>query len=335
MPKGSRLRLRYELKWIHENVRNELERNAIKGREVCVVYVDIEQGKPIDQFLPVRSGKVVSSEVDGAFCSIEVQLEGFAFAEDVGALNSQLRILRPSLPKWSSTTASVEGHFCLDVQEKVPALSQNLDPSKWQEMCKRLNEFSAYKDEPMFYRLDSVRETATGIVAKFKDGALQLESGRSYDFRVLHFSPKLLKLEANPKNKDLNWLTIDGDEKAMTFVSAKALAIDSDYDIKVVRVRTSVATLQRIDGRVFASRRFSGCDKPEEATWDFDLHARIVPDWWKMMRDGLLIGIPVAAQGLVLTFNNVNITNTWAVAFWVTVAGLFTGFAASFGLRKA
>jgi len=83
------------------------------------------------------------------------------------------------------------------------------------------------------------------------------------------------------------------------------------------------------------SRRKPGAVKPEESIWDFDMQVRIQPRWWTLTWQGLMVGIPVAAQGLVLTFNNPNIVNTHMVAVLVTVAGLAAGLAASFGLRKA
>jgi hypothetical protein len=127
---------------------------------------------------------------------------------------------------------------------------------------------------------------------------------------------------------------MDADDKAITFVSTKSLAVDSDYDVKTVRIRTAMTTVP-MDARVSFSRRLQGATKTEDGTWDIDLRARLKPRWWTLIWQGLLGGLLVAAQGLVLTFNNKNIENQGTVAILVTVAGLLAGLLASFGLRKA
>jgi hypothetical protein len=334
MPRGSLLRFRYELKWIDPDLHAELQRNAIKGRAACIAYMNVESGKAIDQVLPVRSAVVVSTVSEGEFLSIELRLEAFACTASAFELCSQLRALKPGLAQWSNV-GEIEGHFCVDVRDDLRALRQDVEASGWQVIAKQLSTYGAYSAEPFFYRLDGIREVSTQFTVPFESGSLRLKGGRSYEMRLVHFSPNGLKLEANPKNKDLNWLTIDGDEKAMTFVSSKALATDSNYDLKIVRIRTGLATIQPLDGRISVGRRFVGAEKPDETTWDFDLHARVTPDRWRLMLEGLLIGLPVALQGLVLTYSSTAITDKILVGSLVAVFGFAAGLAASFGLRKA
>jgi hypothetical protein len=144
-----------------------------------------------------------------------------------------------------------------------------------------------------------------------------------------------LQFPARLENKDLNWLTADTDEKVLTFVGTRALAIDSGYDRKTVRFRAAVTTA-RLDARLSLSRRPAGATKPEEDMWDFDLHAQIKPSWPRLIGLGLLIGAPVAIQGMVLALSNEKVTNREYVIVAVALLGLISGVLTTiFGTKKS
>lgn len=297
------------------------------GADICIAFLDTNDSRVTPEIAPVRAAKVASTEVQGDFCVFEFTLAGFAFAQDLAAFNRQIRTQSGNLPHWSG--AAVVGHFCEEVSTNGLPLKLDADVGEWQGICKTLCSYAAYKDERMFYRLEGVYAVSSGKAVRCESATLKLCSGELYDVRLLHYSPTKLKFPPKPNNQDLDWLVADADDKVVTFVGTKALAIDSDYDRKTARFR-AVATTVELDARLSFSRRPVGAVKPEEATWDFDLHARIEPDRWKQIRYGLLIGFPVALQGFVLAVSNEKIAHQAAVAVAVVIAGFAAGLLATF-----
>jgi hypothetical protein len=332
MPAGARLQFRYNLRWVAQALHERIRSNSLKGHEACIAYIDQGQKEKTPDIAPVRAATIVSTEVQGDFCVVEFEMAGFAFARDLEAFNKQLRTLSGNLPNWLN--GSVKGHYFEEIDRKTLALELKANTGDWQGICKALVAYADFQTQKFFYRLEGVRDVASDQETECKDGALLLRAGDLYDLQLLHYSPKKLEFPEPFKNESLNWLVTDADDKAITFVSTKSLAVDSDYDVKTVRIRTAMTTVP-MDARVSFSRRLQGATKTEDGTWDFDLRARLKPRWWTLIWQGLLGGLLVAAQGLVLTFNNKNIENQGTVAILVTVAGLLAGLLASFGLRKA
>lgn len=331
MPVGARLQFRYNLRWVAQALHDRTKSDSLKGLEACIAYIDQSLSEKPPDIAPIRAATILSTEVQGDFCVVEFELAGFAFAKDLPAFNKQLRTLSGNLPNWID--GSVKGHYLEEIDRKTLALEMNADTGQWQGICKALVAYPDFQAQKLFYRLERVYRVATGRPAECKDGVLRLCAGDLYDLQLLHYSPKKLAFQEPLKNDGLNWLVTDADEKVLTFVSTRALAIDSDYDVKAVRVRAATTTVP-LDARVSFSRRPEGATKAEDGTWDFDLQARVTPRWWTLTWQGLVGGALVAAQGLLLTFNNKNIENQATVAILVGVVGLATGLFASFGLRK-
>lgn len=331
MPNGARLQFRYNLRWVAQALHDRTKGNSLKGVEACIAYVDQSRSDRIPDIAPVRAATILSTEVQGDFCVVEFELAGFAFASDIEAFNKQLRTLSGNLPNWVG--GSVKGHYLEEIDRKTLALEMNADTGQWQSICKALVAYPAFQGQKLFYRLETVRHVATGQPAKCDDGVLRLCAGDLYELQLLHFSPTKLAFPEVLKNDCLNWLVMDADEKVLTFVSTRSLAVDSDYDVKTVRVRTAATTVP-LDARISFSRRPEGALKAEDGTWDFDLQARVTPRWWTLTWQGLVGGVLLATQGLVLTFNNKNIDNQATVAILVAAVGVLTGLFASFGLRK-
>lgn len=121
----------------------------------------------------------------------------------------------------------------------------------------------------------------------------------------------------------------------LTFIGTRALAIDSGYDLKTVRFRAAV-TATPLDARLSLSRRPVGATKPEEDMWGFDLHARIKPAWLRLVGLGLVIGLPVAIQGMVLALSNEKLTYREYVVIAVAILGLVSGVLTTmFGTKKS
>lgn len=333
MPTGARLQFRYALKWVAHGLHDRLRANALKGTDVCIGYLDVSDATTPPKIVPVRSGTIHATDVQGDFCVLELDLQGFAYSSDVEALNRQLRTQSGNLPAWRD--GAPLGHYLEEIRPEGLPLKVAADVGEWQQICKALNSFPAYGKEQVFYRLEGIYLSGTNEMAACKDAVFQLRSGDLYDLRLLHFSPG--GLSTGEENKDFNWLVVDGDDKATTFVRTKMLAVDSNYDVKTIRFRAATTTVAQ-DARLAFSRRKPGATKPEESIWDFDLQSRVKPRRWTLWWQGLAVGLPVALQGLVLTYGNPGIASqphVHYVAAVVVLAGFATGLLASFGLRRA
>lgn len=332
MPAGARLQFRYTLSLLASGVRDRVKDNGLVGQDACLAYIETSDKSKEPEIVPTRAGKVVRSEVQGDFCVLEFALQGYAYAGDLGAFNRQLRTQDGNLPHWKGN--DLIGHFCSEVKADT-TLPLKLDAGKaqWQEICRALSKFPAFGGERVFYLVEGVKTLSDSAQVMCDDGIYQFESGGLYEIRLVHFSPIRLAFPARPQNKDMDWLVIDSDEKALTIVGTNTAAVDSDYDRKSFRVRAATTSVP-LDARLSFSRRGPNTSK-EEATWDFDLQAQVQRQTGRLIRVGLLIGLPVALQGLVLTLSNDKITDK----FWVSVAVVLTGFttgllATFFGPRK-
>lgn len=335
MPAGARLQFRYLLRYVAQGLHDRIKDDKLVGTDACLCFLETSDKNAPPEIAPVRAGKVVRTEVQGDFCVLEFALEGFAYAKDVGAFNRQLRTQSGNLPVWNAAKTEVTGHFCEEAQNNGLPLKLDANTEEWQKICQTLVKYPAYQGEPMFYRLEGVYAADSNKAVACNDATLSLRSGQLYDVRLLHYSPEKIKFAPRPENKDLNWLTADADEKVLTFIGTRVFAVDSDYDRKTMRFRAAITTTP-LDARLSISRLPVDATKPEEATWDFDLHARIKPAWGKLIGIGLLIGIPIAAQGVMLALSNEKMANREVVAGIAAVLGLASGVLATiFGARKS
>ena len=149
---------------------------------------------------------------------------------------------------------------------------------------------------------------------------------------MLQFSPG--ETHSTNASPETNWIIGDADGVAVTFVTTRKLAVDSGYDIKHTRFRTTSAT-SRIHSMLSFFRKFSKVHLPADGgIWDFDLPLEICPRWWTPTWQGLVVGAMLAAQGVVLIASNPLITDRALPIAAVVLVGLLTGLVASFGLRK-
>lgn len=331
MPAGAKLQFRYTATYVATDLLEPIGKNKLVGTDVCLCFVDKDVATPV--VVPIRSGKVLRTARQGDFCVLEFSLQGFAHVAKLADFNTNLRERGTDLATLNA--GKLGGILCKRIDSEGLGLERNADTAKWQSICTTLASCEAFKTEPMFYRLEGVYKADAKKSIACKSGTLTLKSGKLYEVRLLHYSPTRIPFTSPTTNKNLNWLLADADEKVLTFIGTKALAVDSDYDTKTVRFRAATTTAP-LDIRLSFSRKPVGAEKAEEAAWDFDLHARVRPAWVKLVLLGLLIGIPIAAQGVVLALSNEKMANREIVAGIVAVLGLLGGiFATIFGARKS
>lgn len=329
LPQGAVLRFRYDAGYVAESLKEPLAQNKLADQAVCLAYLDSsEQGKE-PEIVPCRVAKLTSSKPVGEFFILELEVGDFSIAKDIGEFNRQVRTLAGSLPAWRD--GKLVGKFCEKLSSPPSSVVSSSGVGEWQGLCRTLADHNDFKAEPFFYRVEGLFPAGSNESLPLKQATWEVEAGRLYDLRVVHYSGR--GVDGGVSKDEPSWVTVESDEKAISFVSNRLLAVDSRYDEKSFRLRTATTNLP-LDTRLTLNRRTGQSTSSESLIWDFDLQVHIEPRWWTMAWQGLVVGAGLSFQGLVITWNSPNIQNKPLVSTFVVLAAIFTGLAASFGLRK-
>lgn len=331
MPIGSELRFRYELRLIPESLKKPIANDELQGTRVCIAYLDrSDQGRK-PEVVPCRQAVLRKSDTPGDFCVLDFELGEFWFAPDVQAFNREIRAKCGNLPDWEE--AKLKGDFCCRLDSIPASLTTSSDIKHWQKLIKCLKEHSDFADEPFFYHVTGIFPSGEKEPVVPKEGAYKVLSNGSYEIRIIQFSPG----ETNEATavKEINWILAECDAQSMSFVTNKRLAVDSGYDEKLLRFRAGNC-VNRVDSMISLFRHIRVTETPRtsDAIWDFDLRIHVEPRTWTAVWQGSVVGLLIAFQGLAAILANANIGDKLWPSIAVVVAGLLTGFAASFGLRK-
>ncbi len=246
-------------------LRNSRSRSTGIGGHVAPEYSP-QQNTVI---VPCRSGRVVGTEVVGDFCVLDFELGSFSLARDVEVFNRELQGAAANLAHWKD--GRLVGYFCCQLSSIPGSLKVSTDPSDWQALVTVLKSHNDFKSEPFFYFISGVYLAgATNTKSlEAKNGTWTLKASRSYEVRMLQFSPG--ETHSTNASPETNWIIGDADGVAVTFVTTRKLAVDSGYDIKHIRFRTTSAT-SRIHSMLSFFRKFSKVHLPADGgIWDFDL----------------------------------------------------------------
>lgn len=176
LPSGSRVRLRYDLKYVQSALHSALSSDELKGAQVALFFLDNNDGEFLaSSVTAMRECEVCYSEVMAEHLMMEVSLGGFIqFKNEQGILYEEFKEgMLAAGPKKKNFI------FCLD------ALSEEIEssdsPHSWANVAVNLSAVSDLS------KLASVN--IEGIfegekAAKIKDGVFQLRAGKQYQIRI-------------------------------------------------------------------------------------------------------------------------------------------------------
>lgn len=330
-PAGAELRFRYELELVAASLQEDIA--GLVGEEVCIAYLDRSDPNAAPAVVPVRSGRVINAEALGDFCVIDFLLGEYLVARKIDDFDRELRSAVGTLPSWDPVAnGTLIGKFCDRLQRDLASLVKSNTVADWQHICKTLSTHADFNAEPFFYRVEGLFNLDTGASIVMEKGAYSVPADALIELRLLHYAPSLGASKAGINNT--SWLTAETNEDALAIITSPRLVIDSGYDLKGIRMRAAAVT-QNSDSVVTLTRkppRIAG--EVSDPIWDFDLAVRVKRNLRRTIWQGGLLGLLVAGQGLVATWNNTQIVDKGVPSFLVVLLGLATGYVAIFNLRK-
>jgi hypothetical protein len=325
------------------------------GEKVCIAYLDRSNPSVVPGIVPVRAATMVRAQTFGDFCVFDFRLDDYYVARKIADFDKDLRAAAGRLPQWDpANPGEMTGKFCERLQRDLTSLVPSTTVADWQSICKTLSEHEDFKDEPFFYRVESLHDVAkqatkaqevptqsgSGAVhdvhkdalIPLTNGAYTFAAGALLELRVLHYAPAL---DDNKTSiDDTSWLVCEANEDVISFVTSPRLAIDSGYDVKAIRMRAASVSSE-VDSMLTITRKLQAVGGvASDPVWDFDLPFHASRDVWKMIRQGSLLGGLVACQGLAVIWNNPQIADKILPSIIALAAGLVTGYVAIFNLKK-
>lgn len=323
LPKGNHLRFRYELSLISESVKTSISSNNLAGMDVCISYLDRSDHTKVPIIVPCRQAKLIKASILGNFCVLDFEVGDFWTAKNVENFNRDIRAKNGNVPYWNES--ELKGEFVFET-EPPSSLAISSDIGEWQKLVDVLKTHIDFVREPFFYFVNCITQLGKDNSISPSNGIYKISADNSYEVKIVQYSPGPIL-----DKEKVNWLLTSSDPQAVSFITNKLLAIDSNYDEKILRFRTKDTTWKN-DSMINIYRHVDSDKKLDiqEAIWDFDLKFEIKADKCTPIIHGLLIGLFVAAQGVL----PIVLSNSHLAIGLMLIAGIAAGMLASFRLRK-
>jgi hypothetical protein len=345
MPDGSRLRFRYFEELVPIELREKLKTKDLVGADVLIAYLARYDPRAAPLAIPVRAAVLRDSKIIGRIVVLDLELSTIKVADDLQGFNDALR-REANIPSWQGD--SLVGTFCTEIQKALSYVKSKAEISDWQDLAGGLRAHRDFDGVPFFYFVTGLFAVGDDKPLRPNDGVWSLSASRTYELRLMSYIPNSDE-NGSIMLGDVDWLIAEAEGDMISFASTNRLAVDSPYDEKVLRFRTtpcstiqhSLLSLQRV-GRERKSRDDVPTRKESDhaaqvswdAIWQFEIPLTISPRKWTLIWQGLLVGTLIAAQGLVPIWSKPHSENSVFLSVIAIVIGLLTGLVASFGLRK-
>jgi hypothetical protein len=241
-PRGTDFQFRYGLKYFDLALLARAQANSLEGESVLICFLDADKAARKTAFTSCRAATVKRSEIVGSSCILTLTAGDYVWPLSDAELRAKLSVPEQRLlPAWSTDPAFPEGKYVIDVGSKihagrVPDCSKEL--TAFEQTASALSKFASF-DTASKLTFYAIRAIATEddwrperwrqprrLRTPYKDGRFQLVSGYRYDLEIYTFTPLAGTIVGGATR-----LLVDSDEKAIRFVSAKEITLDSRYDL--------------------------------------------------------------------------------------------------------
>lgn len=241
-PRGTDFQFRYVLKYFDPALLPRTQSKGLAGEVALICFLDADKAARKTTFASCRAATVKRSEIVGSSCILT--LTAGDYVQPLSDAELRAKLSGPEqglLPAWAANPDFPDGKFVIEVEStihagRVPALADEL--TAFEKTASALSKFPFFNaaGRLTFY---AVRAIATEDDwrpewvrqrkrkrAPYKEGRFQLSSGYRYDLEVYTFTPIGAAVAGGTTR-----LLVDSDEKAIRFVSAKEITLDSRYDL--------------------------------------------------------------------------------------------------------
>jgi hypothetical protein len=328
MPPGTWLQFRYDKKWVQPSILNGLaDRRMLRkidGAKALVAYIDQADKTKRPEVIPCRTARVVQPILLGRTVSLQLQLEEYAEATDLGAFEAQLASLaKEPLPNWNN--GSIQGCYWLELSSEPTSMRKSLEMATWERIVEQIAEREEFRQERFLYTIESVVDQLFINPVTTKRNSLRLAPNREYEVRLYHYHP-------NEEGDPDTVLDLATSHASVSFTTNPEMILDSRYDLKRVRFHTS-APNTRERGIISVRRR----RQDDHWDWELDLPFQIRGVFLRKVGIGLLIGLFLAGPAIVAAVRDADLSTAdkHAIAAISLLLGIAAGITAAFGLRRS
>jgi hypothetical protein len=327
MPAGSWIQFRYAHSLVAPQIlstlRDSKSRTNLSGAPALIVYLDQATSEENLEFVPCRLAKLATPVLHGQTVSLELELQSYLFAEDVNAFKRELERIAPNfLPRRRG-----EGTFWFEIDGEPEKMIEASTSAQWEQLVGQIAPRIEFKDEPFFYAVESLQDVGSGESVLAKNNVFSCRPNQEYEVRIYHFHPDV------DKGDPQTIMNLTTSHPSISFTTNPEVILDSRYDLKRIRFQTGTPPSKE-PGVLTLGRKPKG---ETDREWEFDLRVQVKGSFPRKFLTGLLIGALLAVTPVVAALNNPNLPakNLTTVIVVSIAAGIATGMAASFGLKRS
>jgi hypothetical protein len=309
-PRGTDFQFRYGTKYLDPALLARATTSGLAGEVALICFLDADRDARTTAFASVRLVRVKRTEIVGSSCILTLTAGDYMRPLADAEVRAKLAAAEQKLlPVWGAKPDFPEGCFVIKIASTIHA---GRVPEPADELSAFEQTACALSDFPFFgasNRLTffAVRAIATEddwrpawwrarqrARAPYGDGRFLLTSGYRYDLEVYTFTPTGAATAGGATR-----LLADSDEKAIRFVSAREIALDSRYDLN-----RFTFTTDRLLDTLSAGLRLSlalptGGGQPSESRCDITLPV-VFAGWRRLgIIRMVMIAIGTAAPAIV------------------------------------
>lgn len=240
---GTLIQFRYSEGVLPETLRPAFQKNELHGAGALLCHVDCSsptaKSGAACAITPCRYATLVRSTRIGAFFFLYFSLDEYARQPSAPIGESSV----PNSPRWSGI--DWVGDWCIYRPIDTASFGRTTDLAAWQETIERLSSKPDYRDEQVFFVVEGLYRIAPRWLGRTADSMrlsptnaeFRLASDAEYELRVFHFSPN--RHGATAASPDLDLRTEFSKPQVEAIAGGTSQPIDSPYDLKVIRFRTS------------------------------------------------------------------------------------------------
>lgn len=199
----------------------------------------------------------------------------------------------------------------------------------WETVVKQLWKSPDFEKQPFFFAIDGLYASKQRQPERqpISHGHFTLRADNEYELRVLHWHPDA---DARPSLTRGTNMSVSVESPQLRSITSPRLPVDSTYDMKVYRVRTSASTKAEFASFVIKIEGEDGKSLSDEP--ELLLPVRIRPSYLKISVLTILLAALLWLQQLIPLFSKGPVD--WLVALATFVVSVIAAFVVVFGIKK-